>query len=253
MILTYPPRIRPRGLGDVTYKEDSWRTSPDSERYSSCGTESDDDGHVGTRTDNMQTITDLVLRDPRPRTSSPDSFYSDTPSGRPEWIADDSDIEEEGGHDFLRRHPRGRVAMNYHHDHLLHQEWPSINRPPLRGGDCQVCPSKRSFGVPKLHQVEAFAAQCFYCAVILEVTKSHLGSEPLPLDSFLQWYGDSWYDFGIPCDIHKVEAADEIRDPEHGKCYLELFVPSGMSCPVTYIPGGMTTYLTCTLGIKLIT
>ena len=193
----------------------------------------------------MQTITDLVLRDPRPRTLSSSYLHSDTSSRHPEWIVDDSDIgeEEEGGHDFLRRHPRGGVAMNYHHDHLLHQKWPSVSQPPLRGGDCQVCPSKSSFRSPKLHQVEAFAAQCFYCTVILEVTKSHLGSEPLPLDSFLRWYRGSWYDFGIPCDIHKVDSAEEYKNPMYGACYLELFVPSGMSCSVTYMPGGTTTYM----------
>jgi len=51
--------------------------------------------------------------------------------------------------------------------------------------------------------------------------------------------------FGIPCNIHnmKIEATDNYKDPGNEACYPELFVPSGMSCFITYLPGGIAAYL----------
>lgn len=227
LLLIYLPRIRPGGLQDLAIDEASASSTPDSEYYSCRGTEREDD--TSLRSDEPA-ITDLVLRNPRQDTSSSvytsSSVCSDTSDESPRWTTDDSNE----GHDFLRRYPRGQVAMNYHHDHLLHQQWPEVSPPPLRSGKCQVCPRKRSQGAPKLQQIEAFAAQCFYCEVVLEVTKAHLGSEPLP--QYLQWYSDPWYSFRIPCDIHNLESAEDFA-AEREACCPELFVPRGMDSSVT--------------------
>lgn len=60
-------------------------------------------------------------------------------------------------HDILRNDSRGEVAENYHHDHLLHQKWPSESRPPLRRGKCVICPRRRKQVKPKMAAIEALA------------------------------------------------------------------------------------------------
>lgn len=134
------------------------------------------------------------------------------------WVTTNSNDELHG---FLHLNPRGEVATNYHHDHLLHQKWPSDSRPPLRTGECEVCLREETLPhSPKIQLVEAFKEECFYCKIILEIIRLNGCSQSA--DCYLGWSWDPWYDFYIACEIH---------DSTHwsfGRCHPNFFVLNGM-------------------------
>jgi hypothetical protein len=169
-------------------------------------------------------MTDLTVLNPRQRSpcSARDLTIDDSPSdtaSERSWSPIDSRDELSR---TLRSCPRGEVAMNYHHDHLLHQKWPSEKRPPARTGNCTVCIRKRRFRYPKTQKVEAFAEECFYCKIILEVVRLH--GTNLSADTHLLWWHDPWYDFRTSCDVHSPSDKDQILTG----CPANIFVLSGM-------------------------
>jgi hypothetical protein len=157
----------------------------------------------------------------------------DTASGR-RWSSIDSRNKLAG---TLPSCSRGQVAMNYHHDHLLHQRWPSKERPPLRTGKCAVCPKQHGvYPSAEMQMVEAFAEECFYCRITLEVLRLH--STNLSPHA-LAWIRDPWYNFNILCDYYPSTNFAPIGD-EVTELSPELFLLSGV-CNLALVECTLTT------------
>jgi hypothetical protein len=141
-----------------------------------------------------------------------------TPSVR-SWASTESneDLKE-----ILRSNSRGLVAENYHHDHLLHQKWPSTSRSPPRTEGCMICPKRKCQERPRMAMVEAFRKEgCFYCEMICKIITHHAPNPPI--SKYIDWAGGDWHSFGIPCDSHPGD------HPQFGDrtCGVEIFVPQG--------------------------
>jgi hypothetical protein len=155
----------------------------------------------------------------------------DSSSSEKSWetIESSESLEE-----ILRSDSRGKVAQNYHHDHLLHQKWPSPSRPNLRRGDCAKCPRRRFQPRPRMSMVEAFAQEgCFYCKMICEIVTYHAPTNPSYSGSgvrHVDWAGGDWYSFGIECESHNGD------HPQFGNdsCGVEVFATPGRPLPTYY-------------------
>ena len=127
--------------------------------------------------------------------------------------------------DCFHQNSRGELAQNYHHDHLLHQKWPSKSKPPLRTGECAICPRRRTQEKIRMGKIEAFAEEgCFYCEIIREIIARHAPKQRYLSASYaLNWLGGAWYEFGIDCNDH-----DDDKNPNLD-CVVEIFLPPSMS------------------------
>lgn len=176
-------------------------------------------------------ITDLIVLNPRERSPSLSSErkWHETASER-SWSSVDSSDEL---YRKLQTCPRGEIAMNYHHDHLLHQKFPSKKRPPPRKGKCMICTRKRRFRSPNIQRILAFAEECFYCTIILAVVRSQSHETSLSAKYSFSWWRDPWYDFQVVSRFSPLWARNE-----HTPI---LFVLSGM-CNLVQVKYTLTTH-----------